>query len=251
VTIVSYDVEGVSAWSGGWHRTSDDDGGAPQSMPERSWVEAVIGEARTPTRRRALWQERGIRLPADVGWDVNRRAWVLLIRDHEGCVVNVEWRPARGQMMRWKGTDVDRPKRLLNRRAHTGHLPLYPSVPRGDLWMLVAGTWDVHSARQAGVPEAVTGLLGCQWNDAWNDHVAGKRVAVVYDVGELEAAHVTVQRLENAGAAEAWVVDLGLPRIRDDVERALRPKHYGGYGWTGNELKHLMNAAYHAAREEQ
>jgi hypothetical protein len=94
-------------------------------------------------------------------------------------------------------------------------LPLYPDVPQGDVWVLCAGEWDALAARQAGLP-AVTGLCGCLWLAAWNSYALGKRIGVLYDVGEEEAAAVTTERLKLAGA-EAWPVGLPSDKAGYDV----------------------------------
>jgi hypothetical protein len=236
-SVVEYDLEGVS----GWHTWCVSPRPDKTPLPSRSNVESVIAAAMEPERRLALWRERGIPLPPDVGWDEERRAWVFLIRDADGFVVNVEWRPERGKSMRWRGHDEDRPMRLGGRRIDNGCLPLFPRIPRSDTWLLVAGTWDVLAALRAGLP-AVTGLTGCRWDDAWNEQVVGKRVAVCYDMNERAAARRTATYLRTkAGAADAWAIDLGLPGEKDDIEDALRPKKYGGYGWTSARLREICN----------
>lgn len=236
MTTIPYDLSGASYSRSGWHTWQDDDG-EPKPLRPRSYVEQTLAAAQTVERRRALRRERGIALPSDVGWDADRQAWFFLIRDGSGIPVNHEWRPVRGRTMRWYGEDVAHPVRVGGRKVENGCLPLYPRVPQGDTWLLVAGTWDVHAARQAGLAEALTGLSGCLWHPAWNDHALGKSIAVAYDQGEQDAAVTTVKRLHQAGCEAAWVVDLGLPEPGADIEQALRPKKYGGYGWTGERLR--------------
>lgn len=131
---------------------------------------------------------------------------MLPVRNNCGALVNVTWRPERGRTMRWRGEDVDRPKRVPGRRVENGGLPLWPRVPSGSAWLLVAGEWDALAAIEVGLP-AVTGLLGCHWAPGWNEHVPGRRIAVLFDVGEQFHAIQTKNTLLGAGAAAAWIVD--------------------------------------------
>jgi hypothetical protein len=235
--VVTYDLEGVS----GWHSWREPTGDPPEPVP----VERIadwLADALTPERLRAIRRERWLTretIEGHIGWDRVLDAWVLLARDATGAVVNVTHRPPRGRWCyRPGGTLTRKPSRLRGRTAANGCLPLWPRVPDGDSWLLVAGEWDALAGLQAGLP-AVTGLLGCTWHPAWDHHAFGKRMAVAYDVGEIGAARVTVNKLLAAGAADAWAVDLGLPVSGDDVERALRPRKVGGYGWTADRLREI------------
>jgi hypothetical protein len=67
----------------------------------------------------------------------------------------------------------------------------------------VAGEFDALAALQNGLP-AVTGLCGCRWHEAWDKYAVGKKIAVLYDRGEEQAAARTVARLQPAN--EAWAV---------------------------------------------
>jgi hypothetical protein len=236
-SLVTYDLEGAS----GWHTWAEPTGDPPEPVPVEH-IPGWLADALTPERLRAIRRERWLTREAIdgyVGWDRIREAWVLLVRDEAGSIVNITHRPPRG---RWcymnGGTYTRKPTRLRGRTAANGGLPLWPRVPAGDTWLLAAGEWDALAALQAGIP-AVTGLLGCQWHAAWDRHVRGRRIAVAYDVGELDAARVTVDKLLAAGAADAWAADLGLPVSGDDVERALRPVRYGGYGWDADRFREI------------
>jgi hypothetical protein len=113
--------------------------------------------------------------------------------------------------MIWRGGLAHRPMRLTARTAERGMLPLYPTIPPGNTWLLCAGEFDALAAIQAGLP-AVTGLIGAKWHHTWDSHAVGKRIAVCYDVGEEEAAARTVDRLNGLfGVVEAWSVELTGP----------------------------------------
>jgi hypothetical protein len=242
--LIPYDTEKGGSGTRAWGERRDL---PPEEPPPSSYLRAVC-EARRSSRavRRALWRERRISdHTADefgIGWDADRGAWVLSAWEEWGSLVNVTWRPPRGKSMRWKGNDVDHPMRLAGRRAEDGHLPLWPHVPEGRTWLLTAGEWDALVAIQAGLP-GVTGLLGCKWNAAWDRFVIGRRIAVVYDVGEELAAARTVERLRAAGAAEAWVVDLRSVGL--DYEGADVCDHFLR-GGTSHELCRATRRARHA-----
>jgi hypothetical protein len=72
----------------------------------------------------------------------------------------------------------------------------------------VAGIFDVLSARQAGCRWAVTTTCGATLPDHLVHGLAGRQVAVAYDVGEEAKARRTVTKLRAAGS-ECWIVDLG------------------------------------------
>ncbi len=229
----------------------------PEPLPPEHalWAYGRKLEGSRRLQRRLRW-ERGIAAPATreqfgIGWDPIREAWVLPVYDALGKLANVTWRPPKppGWMI-WKGSRVNHPMRLAARTPENGCLPLYPSVPSSRSWLLCEGEWDVIAARQAGLTMAVTGLLGKQWNSAWDANVPNRRIAVAYDCGAEDAAAVTVRRLLAAGAAESWVVPLGLYEVGDDLERWFRPTRYGGYGRTKDELLELIRKTKGNARRE-
>jgi hypothetical protein len=109
---------------------------------------------------------------------------------------------------------------------------LYPSLPRGQAVVLVAGMFDALLARQHGLP-AVTTTCGARLPSELATRFAGKRVAVVFDAGEEDKADRAVERLP----CEAWAVRLPLPE-GDDVAA-----WFAKYGRTREELLHLIQEA--------
>lgn len=85
---------------------------------------------------------------------------------------------------------------------------LYPDVPRRGPLLLVAGELDALLGRQHGL-RAVTTTCGARVPDALLPPLAGRTVAIAFDVGEEAAAETTAAKLRVAGS-EAWVVRLGL-----------------------------------------
>lgn len=123
------------------------------------------------------------------------------------------------------------------KRALAGHrAALYPAVPNRRAVMLCAGELDALVALQHGLP-AVTATTGAVLPESLAPELAGRRVAVVYDVGE-DAAAVRSVSLLNAAGAEAWVVSLGLPEKGDDLG-----DWFVKYGRTAKQLRERMNRA--------
>jgi hypothetical protein len=242
MTSFAYDVTGAS----GSHTWRDPDGPIRGLPPIRYLEQAAHRVQRDSRLYRALWRERGITLRTaemfSIGYDPDQRAWVLPIFDGRGFVCNVTWRPRRGATMRYGREDISHPMRIGGRRAERGLLPLYPRVPYTGPLLLVAGEWDALACLQHGIP-AVTGLSGKLWHDAWNPAIEGRRIAVMYDVGEEAAANNTVRQLRDAGAARSWAVYLGLPNYGDDPEIWFRSKKNGGYGRDRNGLLELIRLA--------
>jgi hypothetical protein len=94
--------------------------------------------------------------------------------------------------------------------AARGHpAALYPNLPAGQAIVLVAGMMDALTGRQHDVP-AVTTTCGTSLPEHLVARFNGRRVAVVFDAGEEDAAERAVHKLRAAGAASAWVVPLPL-----------------------------------------
>jgi hypothetical protein len=246
MTLVTYDVSDLGmSGSHGWV----DPDRPPGPLPTIQYMETCIARVQTdPTLHRALRHERGLyRKIASrfaIGYDPERRAWVLPVLNPDGFLVNVIWRPHRGETMRWKGHEVSKPRRIAGRTAARGLLSLYPYTPQkaNSALLLVGGEWDALAGRMHRLP-AITGLLGCRWHTAWDSTVVGRRVAVCYDVGEEHEAEVTAHRLLKAGARHAWPVYLPLPTNGDDLELWFRPRQHGGYGRGRPELLELIREA--------
>ena len=210
----------------------------PSEWKVASWAIELL---RDRGLRRLLLRERGLRRATLahflLGWDEVRGGFTLPIYDESGDLVNVSWRAPKGRSLALPSGKRLSKYRLAGRTAEGGGLPLYPMpLPKGPL-LLGEGEWDALVARQAGLP-AVTGLLGKQWNSAWDRFVVGRRVAVAYDVGAEDDARRTVERLREAGARRAWVVPLGLPEKGDDLT-----DWWVTYGRTADELLDLIRRA--------
>ena len=78
--------------------------------------------------------------------------------------------------------------------------------PEGRFVLLVAGFFDGFVGRQSSAPAIST--IGANLPLHLVSDLAGRRVAVAYDVGEEDASEATVARLRRADC-EAWVVRLG------------------------------------------
>jgi hypothetical protein len=133
-----------------------------------------------------------------LGWNQNEKLLTLPVYAAEGELVNVRRRSlASGAKF----------------RGLFGHgSQLYPDVPwRGPI-LLLAGEFDALIGRQHGLP-AVTSTCGSALPDSLAPELAGRRVAVAYDVGEESAAKRTVAKLRSVGSL-AWVVRLQLLRWR-------------------------------------
>lgn len=206
---VEYDVSHVDP--GYRHWEWDDPVSEPRPLPLETWLsgcESALQGSRE--RKRALMAERGLTAATargvSLGWDAKREVWILPVRDEDGQLVNVRYRPPKGSGRK--------PESIGGRTVANGGLPLWPRVPFDDDWVLCAGEWDALAVLQAGL-NGVTGLCGCTWQEEWNRDARGRRIAVLYDVGEEERADITVERLRCIGA-KAWPVRL--PNIRDGFD---------------------------------
>jgi hypothetical protein len=121
-------------------------------------------------------------------------------------------------LRRRRPVDGARPRGLRGRGAQ-----LYPNVPHRGLLLMVAGEFDALVGRQHGV-RTITTTCGARLPDYLVSLLAGRSVAVAYDVGEEAAARQTVRKLRSA-ASDAWVVrlgPLGLPDKGDLNDHYLR-----------------------------
>jgi len=216
----------------------------PDALPNEAkvagWASRLLAE---PGLLQRLRRERGLTLETvkqfEIGWCAVKGGYTVPIRNGAGELVNVSWRAPKGQSLTLPSRRSKH--RLAGRTAELGMLPLYPDVPPSGPLLVTEGEPDTLLARQNGLP-AVTGLLGKQWHSAWDLCIVGRRVAVAYDVAAEEEATKTVEHLLAAGAAEAWVVALGLPMRGDDIgDWFLR------YGKTADELRTLIKRARRAA----
>lgn len=118
---------------------------------------------------------------------------------------------------------------------------LYPRIPGEGPVLLVEGEFDALLARQHGIP-AVTSTAGTSWKEEWDESVAGRRVAVLYDAGHRswKLAMRRAMQLEASGARQAWCVDLrrgGLRKGEDLTDWFVK------YGRPADELLKLIREA--------
>jgi hypothetical protein len=120
---------------------------------------------------------------------------------------------------------------------------LYPALPRRADPILCAGFLDAPLGRQHGLP-TVASTSGASLPTELVRRFEGRRVAVVYDVGEEEAAAKTVEHLRHAGAREAWTVDLARAGLEDGEDLT---DWFRTYGRTAGELRELVDRARRTA----
>lgn len=184
------------------------------------WAKRLI---RNGTRRAHLGA-RGITTTAmrdyELGWD--GEAYTLPVFDEEGAIVNlIRNRP--GHRVKYKA--------MRGRPA-----ALYPDLPSGDRFVLVAGMYDALLGRAYGVP-TVTTTCGSSFPAALAPRFAGKLVAVVFDAGEEEQAVAAAHKLIAAGA-DANVVPLPLPPGGDLTD------WFVTYGYSLHDLNSLLTAVW-------
>jgi hypothetical protein len=152
---------------------------------------------------RRIARHRGVRpATAPLGLTHRRGALAFVVRQWVGGQVVSEcfrWVDEAAAKARWGRKDD------VLYGCRRGWLA-YPPPPTGIVYLL-AGFWDVLSARQAGLPALSTAGKDLPLDLALE--LAGRVVAVLFDVGEEEAAERAVHRLHAAGA-DAWIVHLSL-----------------------------------------
>jgi DNA primase len=187
--------------------------GDPEPLPStpgdiEGWQSRLLSQD-APEALEYLTRERGLTVETiakyHLGWDGDEQTLTLPVYDSAGELVNVRRRrlgpgePFRG--LRGRGSQ------------------LYPDLPPDDEdgvargALLVAGEFDALAARQHGAGYVVTTTCGASLPDHLAAELAGRSVAVAYDVGEDAAAARTVAKLCLFGCA-SWVVRLellGLP----------------------------------------
>src|SRR5205085_3355641 len=120
------------------------------------------------------------------GYDQGRNAITFPARDENGKLVNVRYR--------FLNPDAD-PKVIGLARPAV----LYPDVPPEGGLLLVAGEIDALTGRQNDLP-TITTTCGQQLPDPLAQRLAGRKVFVMYDVGEEAAAARTVAKLRALGS---------------------------------------------------
>lgn len=105
-----------------------------------------------------------------------------------------------------------------------------PSAPSTEFVLLVAGVLDAAVARQRGLPYAVSTDVGAKLPGHLLADLAGREVAVLYDVGEEAQAAASVEKLQGV-ARTAWVATLPLTEGGSDI-----CDWFGGYERSRDEL---------------
>jgi hypothetical protein len=117
-----------------------------------------------------------------------------------------------------------------------------PDLPATPVVVLLAGLLDAVLARQKGMRYAVSTTCGATLPSHLLLELAGRSVAIAYDVGEESQAERTAAKVRSAGA-EAWVVPLGLPVAGDDLT-----DWFVKYGRSRDEFVAVVRRARRASR---
>lgn len=233
---------------------------APAELLEdpRPFLPVGSGGARRSTRTEPLlsepaWSRARAALVCDVvGRDARRylrrrgidyRQHELGFREYRGCPAIVAPCYCGGAVTTETYRFYDEAQRLLdskgkpikNKMLYGREAGWIASMPPGRRRaLLCAGTFDGLLARQRNF-SAISGSCGAKLPDHLVPDLAGRMVAVAYDVGEEDAAARTVAKLRAAGN-EAWVVrlaKLGLPEKGDISDHFRR-------GGTAEDLDDLI-----------
>lgn len=181
---------------------------------------------------------------AELGYDGDRHAITIPIRDGDGNLVNVR--------RRFLGPDPD-PKYMPIPGCGA---QLYPAasltVPTEVPIANCEGEFDSLILRQHGFTAftSTAGIGGWAKHPEWLAHVRGRTVAILYDAGAAtyELAERRSEEFREAGARDAWPVDLTLAGFRrgEDVT-----DWFVKYGWSANDLRAFLNATYRWYRSER
>jgi hypothetical protein len=222
----------LAPWLTGRSRTNGSYGPPPSEGNVQGWRSALM-EAGNASARRYLQETRGLLLGTivelELGYDRDRHAITIPIRDEAGELVNVKRRVIR--------RGATKAKRGLSRPAALYPIQTFAEDPTAIV--LCEGELDALLLKQSGLP-AVTSTSGTNgWDKypAWHEHFVGRSVAVVYDCGAESYAKATVraQALQEAGALDAWPVDLGLAQGEDVTNWFVK------YGRDAHALRELLN----------
>jgi hypothetical protein len=209
---------------------------APLPFPAElaGWYSDLLG---SPGPLAYLLNERGLSREVieryQIGWD--GEAFTLPVWDvRTGKLINLRRR-------RWPRPWPDG-SRYRGLRGRPGRV-LYPNVPPDGPLVLCAGEFDALVCRRHGLSTTITVCSGSgtDWSGDWNDLVAGRKVAVVFDADPREEAQAESRaaQLREAGA-DSWVVRLS--------SEGLKPKEdltdwFVTHGRTGARLRRAMNEA--------
>lgn len=185
-----------------------------------------------------LRKQRGITKPVieryGLGWD--GEAFTLPVRDiRTGELVNVR---RRRWPHPWPGGS--RYRGLRGRTLENGGIQPYPDVPPAGPLILCAGDFDALILRRHRLPGVtVPAGSGVRWKADWNDVVAGRPIAVVFDADPREEAQAESRaaQLREAGA-QAWVVRLSQAGLRHKEDIT---DWFITYGRGAGDFKRLLN----------
>jgi hypothetical protein len=190
-------------------------------------------EAGSAGALRYLQERRGLLLGTiveyELGYNRDRHAITIPIHNGAGELHSIKERSLK------RGTTAA--KRGLSRPAAL--YPIQTLAANPTAIVLCEGELDALLLKQHGFA-AVTSTAGTNgWDKypAWHEHFVGRSVAVVYDCGAQSYAKATVraQALREAGAFDAWPVDLGLAKGEDVTD------WFVTYGRDAEALRDLLN----------
>lgn len=171
-----------------------------------------------------------------LGYDGDHDAIVIPVYDEAGEVQNL--------FRRFLDPDAE-PKivGLTGRPAAVWPLPLYLARPRPSV-VLCEGEFDAALLNQQGFT-AITSTAGTTWKPEWDRYVVGRRVAIIYDAGSIEKARRRARELRDAGASDAWAIDLaraGLGEGEDVTDWLVK------YGRSRDDLAELIGGERRSGR---
>lgn len=163
----------------------------------------------------------------EIGWHAGWKRYTIPVRNHDGTLTAA----------RYNAPDGD-PKYLMSRGSSVSLYPIADRIPPGPAVIVCEGEWDCLLLRQHGFNAITTTGGKGAWDPAWSALLAGRHVALLYDVGAEDAAGGHACQVRSSGAASVRVVRLPLPSDGDDVT-----DWFVSYGHTAEELRELINRA--------
>lgn len=155
------------------------------------------------TNTRGLWPNTLRRF--EVGWDSDRNAYTIPVRDADGKYVNIRRynpRPAEGRRKIWgiKGLNVPR------------IYPIEVLADDPDEVIICEGEWDAQITNQYGFTCVTRTASAVTWKPSWNKLFKGKVVYLCHDMDQAgQEANRKVGLALSVVAAEVKVVRLPYP----------------------------------------
>jgi hypothetical protein len=169
---------------------------------------------------------------AELGYDGERNALVIPVRDRAGALVNVRRRFLHNS-----------DPKIVGARGHGTQLYPHWALNRDPRTVFVAeGEIDALTLIQAGVAAVTsTGGRAQSWlnRPEWIDDLVGRTVGVVYDADALPWAELRVEELR-AGGVRAFAIDVNATGYggKTDVNDLVAI-----YGWSDRRLRDYLFAA--------